>query len=424
MATLVEELRHKLDLTVKERKEFSASFELDKLPTEDDERKLDAMMNGEADLRTEIARVSKFEQAKAGNGGGPADERPNPARQTGKSPLVTLVTLGAHFVESEQYKAAIQTFAPNKRIPEGGGFRMPAIEMNGLLDSILNMKATLITGDSSTSAGAFVITDRFPELQTLGRKPLRIFDVIRKLTTDSDLVDYVAQTSRTNAADIRAEATGSGDGSGVAPESATAFEVRSAAVKNVANWIPVTKQAIADVPQMRGIIDTELRDNLMEKLCDLIVNSTSGITGIVATSGTQTQAWSTNILETTRKARTIVSTVGRRIPNAYVLNPAEWEIIDLLQDNEARYFYGGPSQVGIPRLWGLPVVEEEVVVAGTGLCGDFQKCTLWDRQMASLSISDSHADFFTRGLLAMLADLRAAFALTQPTAIVEMDLTA
>jgi len=51
-----------------------------------------------------------------------------------------------------------------------------------------------------------VITDRFPELQTLGRRPLNIFDIIRRLQTTSDLVDYVAQTSRTNAAAPVAEA--------------------------------------------------------------------------------------------------------------------------------------------------------------------------------------------------------------------------
>jgi len=418
MATEIEEMRQKLAVTVKERTEFAATFSVEKLPTEDDERKLDAMMNGEADLRGEILRVEKFAGAKATGA-------PPPPVRTGDRPQ--LVTLGQRFVGAEQYKQALTAFAPNGRIPEGGHFNMPSIEMNGLLGSIINMKAALITGDSSTSAGAFVITQRDPELIPLGRKPLRIFEVISRMPTDSDLVDYVAESARTNAAATRAEPTATGDNSGVAAESAFTFEVRQAAVKNVANWFPVTKQGMADVPQMQGIVDEELRDNLLEKLCDLIINGLgtgSQFTGIVNTSGTQTQAWSTNILTTTRKAKTIVGTVGREVPNAYLLNPAEWEIIDLLQDNEARYFYGGPAQVGVPRLWGLPVVEEEAVVAGTGLVGNFMKARLWDRQQATLSISDSHQDFFTRGLLALLADLRVAFALRKPTAVVEMDLTA
>ncbi len=422
MATLIEDARFKLQSTRKEREKFAAEvLSGDHTPTEDEERKLEAMINGEADLQAEYDRLVKFENAKAGKVPSDGEERPNPAKAGGRGQLVTL---GAQLVEHPTYRAALEKFAANGRIPEGGGFQMGAIEMNGLLASILNPNAAVITGDSSTSAGAFVITDRDPELVRLGRKPLRIFDFISVQDTDSDLVDYVAETSRTNAADIRAEATGTGDGTGAAAESSIAYEVRQAAVKNVANWFPVTKQAIADVPQMRGIVNEELLDNLREKLCDLIVNGSSGIIGLVQTSGTQTQAWSTNILTTTRKAKTLVGTVGREIPNVYVLNPAEWEIIDLLQDNEARYFYGGPSQVGIPRLWGLPVAEEEAVAAGTGIVGNLMKARLWNRQQATISASDSHQDFFTRGLVALLADLRAAFALRKPTAIVEMDLTA
>jgi HK97 family phage major capsid protein len=424
MATEVEEMRHKLALVVKEREEFAAGFGAENLPTEDDERKLDAMMNGEADLRAELARVEKFSGASQPSGNGAA--KANPAKTDGQA---RVATLGQQFVESQQYADAIAAYASadekgQTRIPDGGKFNMSNLRVNSLLGSILGMNAALITGDSSTSAGAFVITDRDQELIRLGRKPIRIFDLISRMTTDSDLVDYVAELARTNAAAIRAEPTASGDGSGVAPESAFSFEVRQAAVKNVANWFPVTKQAVADVPQMRGIIDEELRDNLLEKLCDLVVNSSSGIIGLLQTSGRQSQAWDTNILTTTRKAKTIVGTVGREIPNAYVLNPADWETIDLLQDNEARYFYGGPAQVGIPRLWGLPVAEEEAVASSTGIVGNLMKARLWDRQQATLSISDSHADFFTRGLLAMLADLRAAFALRKPTAIVEIDLSA
>ncbi len=420
MATEVEEMRHKLTVVRKERIDFAASFDAENAPTEDDERKLDAMINGEADLEAEVTRTEKF--AKSSATGGRADpDHPNPAKTDGRAPVVSL---GQRFVDSEEFKAALANYAPEGRIPEAGKFQMPGYAFKGLGE--LGLMANLITGDSATSAGAFVVADRFPELQTIGRKPLRIFDIIRRLSTSSDLVEYVAQTSRTNAAATRPEATGSGDGTGSAAESAMAFVVRNTAVYDIANWIPVTKQAVADVPQMQGIVDTELKDNVEETLADKIVNGSgsSDIPGILNTSGTQTQAWDTNILTTTRKAKTLVSTVGRRVANAYVLNPTDWETIDLLQDSEARYYYGGPAQVGIPRLWGLPVVEEEAVTAGGGMTGDFQKCTLWDRQQSSLSISDSHADFFTRGLLAMLANLRAAFALTQPNAIVEIDTAA
>ena len=40
------------------------------------------------------------------------------------------------------------------------------------------------------------------------------------------------------------------------------------------------------------------------------------------------------------------------------------------------------------------------------------------------SVSDSHSDFFIRNLVAILAELRAAFGILKPNAIIEIDLTA
>ncbi len=418
MATEVEEMRVKLEAVRQEREKFAASFNKDNLPNEDDERKLDAMLNGEADLHSAIERFEKFQKgAAAGGSSKPVDSDPNPARRAERQQVQTL---GARLVNSPEFLAALSQYAPNGQIPQSGGFRMPGMAFKGLAD--LDLSSALVTGLSDTSGGAFVVTDRQAELVALGRRPLSILDIVRHLSTSSDLVDYVAQTSRTNAAAQVAEATSVSDGA--KPESAAAFVVRTAPVRTIANWMPVTKQAVADVPQMRGIIDTELRDNVRETLEDAIVNSASGIIGITQTTGTQTQAWDTNILTTTRKAKTLVGTVGRTIPNYYVLNPAQWEAIDLLQDNEARYYYGGPSQVGTPRLWGLPVVESESSAAGFGLVGNFNKAILWDREQASLSISDSHADFFVRNLLALLVEGRWAFALVQPDAMVEIDTAA
>jgi hypothetical protein len=49
---------------------------------------------------------------------------------------------------------------------------------------------------------------------------------------------------------------------------------------------------------------------------------------------------------------------------------------------------------------------------------------LWDREQAAISVSDSHADFFVRNLIAILAELRAAFGVIRPPAFVAIDLDA
>ena len=137
-------------------------------------------------------------------------------------------------------------------------------------------------------------------------------------------------------------------------------------------------------------------------------------------TGTQSQAFSVDLLTTTRKARTKVRVTGRAVATAYVMNPTDWETIDLLKDSEARYYFGGPSVLGTPRLWGLPVVESEAMTAGTSVVGDWRKAVLWDREQAQILTSDSHSDFFVRNLLAILAELRAAFGVLQPAAFVEI----
>ena len=115
---------------------------------------------------------------------------------------------------------------------------------------------------------------------------------------------------------------------------------------------------------------------------------------------------------------------GRATPTAYILNPIDWETLDLTVDNEARYYFGGPMVLGTPRLWGLPVVECEPVRQGTGYVGDMKQAVLWDRESATMHITDSNRDWFERNILAILFELRAAFGVLRPAAIVRMDLHA
>lgn len=287
---------------------------------------------------------------------------------------------------------------------------------------------TLLTGAGATSAGALVDSE-FLGLRDMGtfQRPLTIRDIITNGSTMSDVVDYVRITGFTNAAAPVAEATATGGSTGAKPESTLTFLTISEPVKTVAHWIPATRRSLADAGQLRTYIDGFLRYGLEEELEDQILTGDGvgeNFTGILNVSGTQTQAWDTDLLTTLRRARTKVRLNGRAAPTAYVLHPNDWEDLDLLQDNEARYYFGGPSVLGSPRIWGLPVVESEGMTEGTGVVGDWRQAVLWDREMANVLMSDSHLDFFIRNMIAILAELRAAFGVLRPSAFVEADLTA
>ncbi|MCA1806626.1 MAG: phage major capsid protein [Actinobacteria bacterium] len=73
------------------------------------------------------------------------------------------------------------------------------------------------------------------------------------------------------------------------------------------------------------------------------------------------------------------------------------------------------------RLWGLPVVSTNAITEGTILVGDFQRgSAVHDRENASVRITDSHSDFFTKNLWAVLAEERIAQSILRPNAFVEI----
>ena len=61
---------------------------------------------------------------------------------------------------------------------------------------------------------------------------------------------------------------------------------------------------------------------------------------------------------------------------------------------------------------------------GYGVVADWRRAVLLDREQTQILVSDSHSDFFVRNLIAILAELRAAFFVLRPSAFVSADLTA
>jgi HK97 family phage major capsid protein len=359
-------------------------------------------------------------------------------------------TLGQQFVGSDEYKTLLATapggtFGAKQRVQSGlvGYKKLLAERKYGRYGAA----KSLVTGGSDTSAGAWVVPDQLGLQVGLDafERPLVLRDLVTPGTTTSDSVEYVRLTSTTNNAAPVAEATteaaptapsGTGGGAlvnnaggGYKPQSAMAAARVTTPVRTIAHWMPITKRASTDAAQVVTLIDAFLRYGLEEELEDQMISGDGtgeNFEGLSSVSGVQSQAFDTDILTTLRKAKTKVRTVGRSVPNGYVMNPVDLETLDLLQDNEGRYYFGGPSgTIGAAQpVWNLPVIESEAVPAGTAYVGDWRKCILWDREQATVQMTDSHLDFFVRNLLVILAELRAAFGVIQPNAFVEIDLAA
>jgi HK97 family phage major capsid protein len=335
----------------------------------------------------------------------------------------TIQSVGQKFVESDEYKNWIQSIAPAGGAPPNG------IRLGD--SPALGFKA-LVTGVSATSAGALVRRD-YAGLVDFPFRELTLRDVITNGRTGSDLIEFPRVTGYTNNAAATAEATTTPTsfqqaGNGLKPQSSMALEKVTTSVKTIAHWIPVTRRALSDAPQIETLIDNFLRIGLeLAMETEIMTGNGTGehFLGLENTPNITLQSFVTDIKTTTRKALTAAKVVGRaQQVNAFVLNPYDWESLDLDQDAEDRYYFGGPMVLGQKRLWGKIVVESEAVYQGTGWTGDLKQAIVWDREQATIRMSDGVEDYFVRNLVAILAELRAAFGVFRPPAIVRMDLHA
>ena len=356
-------------------------------------------------------------------------------------------SVGQHFVGSAEYKNLLDT-VPGGHFAKDHRVQARPVGFQHLLGA--QGQKTLVTGLSDTSAGAYVRNDYLGQQVGLNifQRPLMLRDLVTNGTTTSDTVEYVRVTGVTNNAAPVAEATSSGPqtvsgaalvnaaGGGYKPESGIATAKVTEPVRTIAHWIPITKRAMSDAAQVLTLIDNFLQYGLEEELEDQMIagdGTGENFMGLANVSGVQTQAAvvapdPSPLLATLRQAKTKVRIVGRSVPNGYVMHPTDVEKLDLLVDNENRYYFGGPggsyvSQGGAAGpLWNLPIVESEAVPAGTAYIGDWRKAILWDREQASITMTDSHSDFFVRNLVAILAELRACFGVIQPSAFVKITL--
>jgi HK97 family phage major capsid protein len=403
--------------------------------TDTERTEVAALINESGTIKTELKKAkadAKVRQTLADLGGDLDDDNaksnrqvPN-ARRSGKS-------LGDTFTNSAEFKNLLDS------VPGGHFSKDHRVQTRPVaVDSLLNSRGekSLITGASPTSGGSFVWPD-FLGLRVGSEafeRPLMLRDLVTAGTTTSDMIEYVRVTGQTNNAAPTAEATTTSNG--VKPESAINTVRITTPVRTIAHWIPITKRALSDAAQIRTLIDNFLTYGLEEELEDQMISGDGtgeNFTGLAATSGVQAQPYDTNLLVTLRKAKTKVRTVGRSIPTGYIINPTDVETLDLTTDLQGRFYFGGPSgtlnNAGLAGnttapLWNLPVIESESVPAGTAYVGDWRKAILWDREQSSITMSDSHASFFVQNLVAILAEMRAAFGVIQPSAFVACTLHA
>ena len=261
-------------------------------------------------------------------------------------------------------------------------------------------------------------------------KPMRtnrVRDLFPSRTTSAAVIEYFRMTGFTNNAAAVAQRNGSAFAA--KPQSSMTFVGEQAPVRTLAHWEAAHRNVLADEPQLRSIIDNELLYGLRLQEDEQILNgdgSGENLQGVLQTSGVQTYAWSDGMVkdnkaDALRRAATL-SFLAYYEPTGIVMHPNDWEDIELSKDDFGQYLVAvSVAMGGEPKLWRLPVIDTPAIAEGTALVGAFGTgAQLYDREQASIRISEQHADFFVRNAIVVLAEQRLALAVKRPEAFVKV----
>ena len=237
------------------------------------------------------------------------------------------------------------------------------------------------------------------------RESTPLLDVIPQITVSLNSVEWVKWAPNpAPAALVVAEGAPK-------PEMALTATAVSDTLETYAHWKGITRQALEDIPQIRSIIESRLRQGLVRAL------DTAAVTALNA--GTYTGVSNADLLTGIRLGLALVQSAGYGSPGEVVLNPADLAAIDLSLMGSTN---SGPDLNTLA--WGLRFIPVPGVAAGTAYVGDIGAAVqLFRRANASVFLTDSHGEFFISNIVLILAEIRASVAVSEPAALVEVTKT-
>lgn len=272
----------------------------------------------------------------------------------------------------------------------------------------------------TSSAGSLVSPDRETEIVKLQRRRMTVRDLVTVGRTASNLVQYPKQVARTNNAAVVSETAQK-------PESNYTWTLADAPVRTIAHWVPVSRQAMDDAPQLQTEIDGELRYGLdLSEEVELLNGSGSGqhLSGLITNATTYAAAFAVSgstMIDQLRLAH-LQASLAEFPSDGQVLHPSDWARIELTKDGENRYIWADPRALGTPTLWGQPVVATQAISIDKFLVGAFKvAATIYDRMDAEVLISSEDRDNFIKNMLTVRAEKRLALAVKRSLALVYGD---
>lgn len=276
-----------------------------------------------------------------------------------------------------------------------------------------------------TSAG-IVAPVYDPVIQDAPRQELRIRDLIPATpVTAGNSFTYFKELLHTLGAGMVAEGAAK-------PQSNVTFDSVTDTIKKIAVWMPVTDEALDDVPQLYSYIQELLRYDLKLAEEGQILkgagtgNNLNGIMTQATTFDAGLSKTGDTAIDTIRRAIYQVRKQSKRGADAIVMTDLDWMNIELEKDADKRYLFANLQGMVTPVLWGRPVVASESMDEGDGtttggefLVGSFaQGARLYDRMAYTFKVGMINDDF-VKNQRVLLVEERLGLAVRRPYAFVK-----
>jgi len=288
----------------------------------------------------------------------------------------------------------------------------------------VEVKNTL-TGSDTNVAPA-----RMPGVVGGAFQPLSLEQFLPSMATSSNAIEFTRENVFTNSAAEAAEGAAKA-------ESSLTWTLVNMPVSTVAHWIKISRQLAADNAQLAAYVDTRMRYGVNLKVetqlgaGDGVAPNISGVmdTGNFTAHG-YTNAALTAISATFKKLvlirKMLADSWAAGFPaDGILLNPADWATIEIeLLTTAAGQTLYSVSDGGVPRLFGVPVIQSIGMTADNVAVGAFgQAYMVHNREGVVVELSDSDSDNFTKNLITIRAERRLALATERPAAVRAGDLT-
>lgn len=311
-----------------------------------------------------------------------------------------------------------------ERLTDSDDFKQ--LQTRGRGTARLNVKAvTDITSSTTGTGGVGVAIEptRVPGIIRGPDRPFTIRDLIMPGRTGSNAIEFVQESGFQNMAAPVAETAQK-------PQSDLSFELKTTTVKTIAHWFRASKQVLDDIPLLQSYINGRAIYGLkyVEENEILAGNGTGQhLLGLIPQATAFNDALrkaNDTPIDVLRHAILQVRVAEYRA-TGIVLNPVDWEGIELQKDTTGQYIWVNVTDGGVQRMWKLPVIDTNAMPQGEFLVGAFDMAAqVFDREDAGVEVSTEDANNFTTNMVTIRAEERLALAVYRPESFVHGEFAA